>query len=182
MTELEMMRWILGILITAGALAVAVMYFLRNDVAPALEADGAADRAGNDRNSLQLALMSSSKNAESTIPSSILESDVYEALQQKIRNGDIINESNPIWDDLEKTIAHSSPKFKSRLYVLAGGDLKQSDLQMALLIKCGVSPANIATLVGRSKSTITFRRKDMGRKLFDREMDANSVDRLIRLI
>ena len=33
MTELEMMRWILGILITAGALAVTVMYFFRNDEA-----------------------------------------------------------------------------------------------------------------------------------------------------
>lgn len=182
MTELEMMRWILGIQITAGALAVAVMYFLRNDVAPALETDGGAYGAGNDRGSLQLALISSSKNAESTIPSSILESDVYEAIQQSIRQCSIMIESSPIWDELEKTVLQSCPKFKSNMYVLAGGDLKQSDLQMALLIKCGVSPANIATLVGRSKSTITFRRKDMGRKLFDREMDANSVDRLIRLI
>ena len=33
MTGLEMMRWILGILITAGALAVTVMYFFRNDEA-----------------------------------------------------------------------------------------------------------------------------------------------------
>ena len=180
MTELEMMRWILGILVTAGALAVTVMYFFRNDTASAPEA---AVEATYDRNSLQQALMSSASNdTDIAIHSSILESDVYEALQQKICNGDIINESNPIWDYLEKTIAHSSPKFKSRLYVLAGGELKPSDLHMAMLIKCGVSPANIATLVGRSKSTITFRRKDMGRKLFDREMDANSVDRLIRLI
>lgn len=178
MTELEMMRWILGILITAGALAVTVMYFFRNDENAAV----AAVEAGDNRLMLQQALMSSSLNNNNTIPSSILESDVYEAIQKNIRSGAIINESNPLWNELEKTVEESSPKFKSNLYVLAGGDIKASDLHMALLIKCGVSPANIAMLVGRSKSTITFRRKDMGKKFFDRDMDANTVDELIRLL
>lgn len=126
--------------------------------------------------------MSSYIDKSSVISSKILESHVYEAIQQNIRKGAIINESNPLWNELEKTVAESSPKFKSNLYVLARGDLKPSDLNMALLIKCGISPANIAMLVGRSKSTITFRRKDMGRKLFDQDLDANRVDGLIRLI
>lgn len=178
MTELEMMRWILGILITAGALAVTVMYFFRNDENPSM----AVVEYGDSRKVLQEALMSSSQDKEKTIPSAILESDVYEAIQQNIRNGVIINESNPLWNELEKTVEESSPKFKSNLYVLAGGDIKASDLHMALLIKCGVSPANIAVLVGRSKSTITFRRKDMGKKFFDQNMDANAVDELIRLL
>lgn len=178
MTELEMMRWILGVLITAGALAVTVMYFLRNDENTAI----AAVEAGDSRSMLQQTLMSSSSDKSGGAPSAIFESDVYEALQQNIRNGSIVNESSPIWTELEKTIAENSPKFKSKLYVLAGGDLKPSDLHMALLIKCGVSPANIATLVGRSKSTITFRRKDMGKKFFDQDLDANAVDELIRLL
>ncbi|MDE6548604.1 MAG: hypothetical protein K2L22_06375, partial [Muribaculaceae bacterium] len=176
MTELEMMRWVLGILITAGALAVTVMYFFRNDGTPAV----AAVETGDNRLLLQQALMSSASDNKSAIPSAILESEVYGAIQRNIREGSIINESNPIWDELEKTIAQSSPKFKSNLYVLSGGDLKPSDLNMALLIKCGVSPANIAMLVGRSKSTITFRRKDMGKKLFNENLDANAVDELIR--
>ena len=178
MTELEMMRWILGILITAGALAVTVMYFFRNDAPSAV----AAVETGDSRIMLQQALMSSASDNRSAIPSAILESEVYEDIQRNIRDGSIINESSPIWNELEKTVTQVSPKFKSNLYVLAGGDLKPSDLQMALLIKCGVSPANIALLVGRSKSTITFRRKDMGKKFFDREMDANAVDELIRLL
>ena len=178
MTELEMMRWVLGILITAGALVVTVLYFFRNDDKPAV----AAVETGGSRSMLQQTLLSSAADTSKTIPSAILESDVYETIQQNIRSGSIISESNPIWDELEKTITQSSPKFKSDLYKLSRGDLKQSDLHMALLIKCGVSPANIAMLVGRSKSTITFRRKDMGKKLFDRDMDANAVDELIRLL
>ena len=178
MTELEMMRWVLGILITAVALAVTVMYFFRNDAPSAV----VAVETGDSRIMLQQALMSSASDNRSAIPSAILESEVYEDIQRNIRDGSIINESSPIWNELEKTVTQVSPKFKSNLYVLAGGDLKPSDLQMALLIKCGVSPANIAMLVGRSKSTITFRRKDMGKKFFDREMDANAVDELIRLL
>lgn len=173
-----MMRWILGVLITAGALAVTVMYFYRNEE----NAVVAAVETGESRSMLQQTLMSSSSDKSGGVASAIFESDVYEALQQNIRNGSIVNESSPIWTELEKTIAENSPKFKSKLYVLAGGDLKPSDLHMALLIKCGVSPANIATLVGRSKSTITFRRKDMGKKFFDQDLDANAVDGLIRLL
>ena len=178
MTELEMMRWILGILVTAGALAVTVMYFFRSDESPAV----AAAETGDSRIMLQNALMSSSSDNRRTVPSAILESEVYQAIQRNIRDGAIIKESSPIWDELEKNIAQVSPKFKSNLYVLAGGELKLSDLHMALLIKCGVSPANIAILVGRSKSTITFRRKDMGKKFFDQDLDANAVDDLIRLL
>lgn len=173
-----MMRWILGILITVGALAVTVMYFFRNDEVPAVvDVD-----AGDSRSMLQNSLMSSSSDNRRTVPSAILESEVYETIQRNICDGAIIKESSPIWDELEKTILQTSPKFKSNLYVLAGGDLKRSDLNMAFLIKCGVSPANIAMLVGRSKSTITFRRKDMGKKFFDQDLEANSVDELIRLL
>ena len=173
-----MMRWILGIIIAAGGIAVMVLYFFHNDEGPAV---GAVE-TGDSRVMLQQALMSAGSDSNNPIPSVILESEAYEAIQRNIRDGAIINESSPIWDELEKTIAQSSPKFKSNLYVLFGGDLKPSDLQMALLIKCGISPANIALLVGRSRSTITFRRKDMGKKLFDRNMDANTVDDLIRLL
>lgn len=178
MTELEMMRWILGILITAGALAVTVMYFFRNDGNPAV----VAVDSGENRKVLQQTLMTSSPEQDKAIPSAILESEVYEAIQSNIRNGSIIRETSPIWNELEKIIAEVSPKFKSNLYVLAGGELKLSDLHMTLLIKCGVSPVNIAMLVGRSKSTITFRRKEMGKKFFDQDLDANYVDELIRLI
>ncbi len=173
MTELEMMRWVLGILLAAGALALLVLYFYR---------DGCLQKgidAGLERSLLQKELLSISEASATSIPSAILESAAYAALQQSIRNEAIIAESNPLWVELEKTILKVCPKFKSNLLVLAGGKLKPSDLHLAILVKCGVSPANMAMLVGRSKSTITFRRKDMGKKLFDQDLDANSVDRLI---
>ncbi len=173
MTELEMMRWILGIVLAAGSLALLVLYFYRDS-----KMQKGVD-ARLERSLLQKELLSLSEASATSIPSAILESEAYEALQQNIRNEAIIAESSPLWEELEKTILQVCPKFKSNLLVLAGGKLKPSDLHLAMLVKCGVSPANMATLVGRSKSTITFRRKDMGKKLFDQDLDANSVDRLI---
>ncbi|MDE6480671.1 MAG: hypothetical protein K2L45_10415 [Muribaculaceae bacterium] len=83
MTELEMMRWILGILIAAGALAVTVMYFFRNDETPAVS----AVETGDNRLLLQQALMSSASDSKNPIPSAILESEAYEAIQRNIRDG-----------------------------------------------------------------------------------------------
>ncbi len=173
MTELEMMRWVLGILLAAGSLALLVVYFYQDS-----KLQKGVD-ARLERSLLQKELLSISDASATSIPSAILESEAYEALQQNIRNEALIVESSPLWEELEKTILQMSPKFKSNLLVLAGGKLKPSDLHLAMLVKCGVSPANMAMLVGRSKSTITFRRKDMGKRLFDQDLDANSVDRLI---
>lgn len=168
-----MMRWVLGILLAAGSLALLVLYFYQDS-----KLQKGVD-ARLERSLLQKELLSISDASASSIPSAILESKAYEALQQSIRNEAVIVESSPLWEELEKTILQVCPKFKSNLLVLAGGKLKPSDLHLAMLVKCGVSPAIMATLVGRSKSTITFRRKDMGKRLFDQDLDANSVDRLI---
>lgn len=168
-----MMRWVLGILLAAGSLALLVLYFYQDS-----KLQKGVD-AQLERSLLQKELLSISDASASSIPSAILESKAYEALQQSIRNEAVIVESSPLWEELEKTILQVCPKFKSNLLVLAGGKLKPSDLHLAMLVKCGVSPAIMATLVGRSKSTITFRRKDMGKRLFDQDLDANSVDRLI---
>ncbi len=168
-----MMRWVLGILLVAGSLTLLVLYFYRDS-----SLQKGID-AGLKRSLLQKELLSMVDPSATSIPSAILESEAYEALRQCIRDEAIIVESSPLWEELEKTILQVCPKFKSNLLVLAGGKLKPSDLHLAILVRCGVSPANMATLVGRSKSTITFRRKDMGKKLFDQDLDANSVDKLI---
>ncbi len=168
-----MMRWVLGILLVAGSLALLVVYFYRDS-----KSQKGVD-ARLERSLLQKELLSMAEASTISIPSAILEAEAYEALQQSISQEAIIAESSPLWEELEKTILMVYPKFKSNLLVLAGGKLKPSDLHLAILVKCGVSPANMATLLGRSKSTITFRRKDMGKKLFDQDLDTNSVDRLI---
>lgn len=110
----------------------------------------------------------------------ILESEAYEKLQQYIKKGRIIPEKNPLWDELEDIIVSTSPDFKYKLHILTGGKLKPSDFHLAMLIRCGISPTNMAVLVGRAKATIAYRREALGQKVFDRKLGVEAIDRMIR--
>ena len=112
----------------------------------------------------------------------ILESEAYRNLLQYISDRKIISDSNPLWDDLENIVLKSSPDFKNRLNILTGGNLKRSDLLISILIKCGISSTNMAILIGRTKATITYRRKCIGKRILDQNADLEIIDKIIRLL
>lgn len=123
---------------------------------------------------------------DDAIPERILRSKSYQEICSYLKNGNLISETNSIWDELEEVILEISPNFKYRLYLITGEKLSDTDYQMILLIKCGFSPSQIANLIGRSKSTITFRRKKFSDAFFDSESGSKNsskhFDRLIRLL
>ena len=115
-------------------------------------------------------------------PKSIEESDVLRILNQYIKEGKIIANENSLWNDIENAVLKCSPDFKYRLQLLVGGELKPSDMHLALLIKCGIRPTDIAILVGRAKATIAYRRESLGMKVFDRKIDIATIDKIIRYL
>lgn len=123
---------------------------------------------------------------DDAIPEQILHSKSYQEIRSYLKNGNLISETNSIWDELEEVILELSPNFKYRLYLIIGEKLSDTDYQMILLIKCGFSPTQIANLIGRSKSTITFRRKKFSEAFFESESGSKNsskqFDRLIRLL
>ncbi len=60
--------------------------------------------------------------------------------------------------------------------------MKASEFHLALLIKCGITPTKIATLVGRTKATIAYRRETLGFKFFDQKLGLSAIDDIIRLL
>lgn len=121
-------------------------------------------------------------NKEYTVSESILNSDEYQILATYIQDKKIINDDNPIWRKLEETIIRSHPHFKERLVLLTLGKMKPSEYHIALLLKAGVSPTNMAALVGRSKAAVTYRREILGKRIFDEDSSANLTDSLIRIL
>lgn len=123
---------------------------------------------------------------DDAIPEQILHSKTYQEISSCLKNGNLISETNSIWNELEEAILELSPNFKYRLYLIIGEKLSDTDYQMILLIKCGFSPTQIANLIGRSKSTITFRRKKFSEAFFESESGSKNsskqFDRLIRLL
>jgi hypothetical protein len=116
------------------------------------------------------------------VPSIILESQTYEQIIHYINSNSVIPTNSHIWDDLETLVVKTSPNFKYNLRLLTGGNLKPTDLRLALLIKCNISPTNISTLVGRAKATIAYQRKNLCMKVYDQYLDAGTIDDIIRLL
>ena len=127
-----------------------------------------------------LAEQQKSSNLSRDVSSIILESEAYAKLQNFIANYKYIHESNKIWNELETAIIKSSPKFKTHLQLLTGGNLKAQDLHLALLIKCGVTPTQMTVLVGKAKGTISYRREALCVRIFGRNLGAKVIDDIIR--
>ena len=116
------------------------------------------------------------------IPVSIIESDAYKHLQEKLDDSKVIAPDNDLWNEIEKSVLSESPNLKRHLLMLTGGHLKTSDYQMALLIKLGMNPTQISILVGRSKSTISYRREKLCLAIFGEKIETKTFDYLIRLL
>lgn len=116
------------------------------------------------------------------ISPAILQSKAYEKILDYIKNERIITDKDTLWNEIEELVISVSPEFKSRLQLLTDGKLKPSDLHLALLIKCGISSTNMAKLVGRSKSTIPYRKNALGSKVFDHNLESGVIEDIISLL
>lgn len=146
------------------------------------------DSDGNDsqkiRNSIRkrvLSLYEKHKNNMPQLDPVISGSEVYNVLCNHIANDDCIK-SKDIWKNLECVILESSPNFKTMLNVLAGEKLNRNYMEIAMLIKCGFTPKEMSTLIGRAKNTITSRRTFLRNKLFENQNDNEILDCVIFLL
>lgn len=112
----------------------------------------------------------------------IIESSSYIQLVTAINDGIALKDNDPLWKNLEDTILKCSPSFKTRLNLLTRGRMSTEDLQMALLIKCGIRPVHISRLMARSNGAIVSRRLSIGYKIFDMKVEIKVVDGIIRLL
>lgn len=119
---------------------------------------------------------------QAPLSSVIVESQAYHEMQGYIHDDRAIAESNPLWGKIEKVIYESSPQFNSRLSMLSGNNLRGKDRQIAFLIKCGVTPTQMASLLALSGGAITYRKYELSKRLFGQKLDLKALDKLIRLL
>ena len=127
-----------------------------------------------------LTLQAQGENRQLEIAPSLLTTRAFASLQECIANHKTIGDDNPLWNDIEQAVLQTSNTFKASLTILLGGDIDLPIYHMALLIKCGMQPTQLASLMGRTKSTITYRRESLGKKIFGHKLEARLVDELIR--
>ena len=132
------------------------------------------DRLLNELNSL----CRTRKNRKPLSPV-IAESKAYASLMTYIAEGRTISDSSPLWEELHKVVSKASPDFDKRVQLLSGGKVKEIDLRIMLLIKCGVTPSQLSTLVAKSKATLSYHRKMLGLQWLDNDLDPRLIDNLI---
>lgn len=128
-----------------------------------------------------LALYEKSKNQIETAPD-ILHSSAYATLQEFIAQGKCIEKNHSLWGELEEAVSKSAPNFKGNLLLLTSDKLTVHDFHTALLIKCGIQPLQMATLLGKSKGTIVWRRDTLSIKIFGEKLGTKVIDAIIRLL
>lgn len=92
------------------------------------------------------------------VPSDITDSAAYSKLMNHIETNSPISDNSNLWYELDRTVHSVSPHFKRNLILLGGKKISKMYYRMALLMKCGCSPSQIATITGRARSAISWRR------------------------
>lgn len=116
------------------------------------------------------------------VASEILDSDIYLTLVRMISNSETLADDSSFWKDIEDMVLGSSPDFLRNLRLLVGGKLSSYDIHTALLIKCGIQPAQMSKLLNRTKGTISSRRESLCMRVFDKKMGTKVIDGIIRLL
>jgi len=89
------------------------------------------------------------------------ESNIYAHIHQAGNGNEDMTEQD--WTELAKAVNATYRDFTSRLHALR--HFSTIELEICLLLKAGISVTGIATLTGRTKSTITSARKKMYEKV-----------------
>ncbi len=147
------------------------------------ESDVERDNIKSLREQLRSQLMALSEgHDEVAIPQYIVESEEYALIQQSLSQGKSIPVNHEIWDGLERLLNENDDDLNMKLRLLTGGDLKQHELHTIYLIKCGVNPTQLTTLLAKTKGTISYRRRALCVKILGEELGPTVLDTIIRLM
>ena len=91
------------------------------------------------------------------------------------RNGEMLRAKD--WTVIEERLDESFPNFRERLY--SSYNFSEQEYRICVLIKMGVSPSMMSTLLATSKSNITQSRQRMQQKVFNGRGSAKDWDRFI---
>ena len=81
------------------------------------------------------------------------------------------------WQEIEAKVTAVMPGFRERLY--ESHQFSELEYRICILIKMGVSPSDMSTLLATSKSNVTQTRQRMQHKVFNGRGSAKDWDRYI---
>ena len=109
------------------------------------------------------------------VETEFFQSDYYRDLRRRIEAG--VNLSPQEWQELEQRLKSVYPRFSSTLYGLF--NLSPAEFQMCMLLKVRTSPAEIAAVLKRDKSTISSMRRRLYKKVFGKDGSGRDWDEFV---
>ena len=109
------------------------------------------------------------------VETEFFQSDYYRDLRRRIEAG--VNLSPQEWQELEQRLKSVYPRFSSSLYGLF--NLSPAEFQMCMLLKVRTSPAEIAAVLKRDKSTISSMRRRLYKKVFGKDGSGRDWDEFV---
>ena len=110
------------------------------------------------------------------------ESEVFKQLEDLVCRDRPLKEDSPLWKNLENTISVHFPGFKKNIEILSDTRLSKIEYHIIILMKYGVPPVQVAGLLCKTKSNISYYRSRLKEKLFDDNSEKVDIDKLIYLI
>ena len=110
------------------------------------------------------------------------DTEAYRALCDLLERGGMLKENDPLWNTISKSINEMSPDFEETLKRISHNKISMRDYRLVQLIKLGLSSSQIARLIGRSKSVIPYRRKQLCINSFNNLIQPDELNALIRNI
>lgn len=162
--------------------------FMSSDAATSGEAVAMAYGSGSELEILrtrlleQISLLDGQNEGKPLVDAVILNSDVMRTITRYLDEKKTIPDGSSLWSEIERTVMSASPRFREHLQLLAGRKLKEQDYHVALLIRCGVTPSQMTVLLGRTKGTISYRRRHLCELVMGDSSDSPSIDSIIRCI
>lgn len=122
-----------------------------------------------------------STSTQCPVSHSILQSEAYASICEYINRKEIIPISaEHLWQDLGKAILLDSPDFIRHIQLLYGENIDEYNFKIIVSIKCGITSAQSSRLLGRSKSTINYRRMAISSKILGDKSKVNYLDDVIK--
>ena len=126
--------------------------------------------------------MRTTDDMQITLPSEILNSDIYNYVKDLIQGGHIIPDEETIWREIKTVIINGAPNFSKKLNILSEGKLSIDEYKTILLIRLGIGVTHISVLTGKTKAAIISRKKSISSKIFGMEISNKKFDSMIQLL
>ena len=103
------------------------------------------------------------------------DAETDEMIRRNVRNERPLKEKE--WQEIEVKVAEKLPGFRERLNEVY--QFSEQEYRICILIKMGVSPSEISTLMATSRSNVSQARQRMQKKVFNGRGSAKDWDRFI---